>query len=73
MFQATLASVNSVELTDGVFAEVHSAIVTKIKEQGDELTTLMKNLRTLLNSVVNFIVLSLRKYGLQRHIEPSFE
>ncbi|KAL5262069.1 hypothetical protein ACHWQZ_G007682 [Mnemiopsis leidyi] len=50
--KATLASVNSVELTDGVFAEVHSAIVTKIKEQGDELTTLMKNLRTLLNSSI---------------------
>ena len=51
MFQATLASVKSVELTDGAFAEVHSAIVTKIKEQGDELNSLMKNLRTLFNTV----------------------
>ncbi|XP_063674521.1 trichohyalin-like isoform X12 [Bolinopsis microptera] len=50
--KGSMAAVKSVEFTDGAFAEVHSAIVTKIKEQGDELNSLMKNLRALLNSSI---------------------
>ena len=41
----------SVELLDGAFAEVHASLATKVKEQGEELTGLMKNLQQLANMV----------------------
>ena len=49
--KSATASIKSVELLDGQFAEVHCAIATKINEQGAELNTLMKNIRLLLTSV----------------------